>query len=150
MVSSNFEQLKVLVVDDDPMLLNLIGRCLMINGAAPTLCENAYDGIREAENVRPDVILVDLVMPGRDGFAFLHDLRELGPGCGGDTPVVVITGAGDPEVEAAVREAGAGYLSKPFTPVALFNSIAQTLRESARLKGDSLGRRALSRTVAAS
>lgn len=126
-----------MAVDDDPLVLNLMGRCLKIYGATPILCDNAYDGIREVENQLPDAILLDLVMPGRDGFAFLRDLRELPPGCGGNTPVVIVTGAGGPELEAAVRAAGAGCLSKPFTPVGLFNAITQAINELARLKPNS-------------
>ena len=147
MVSNYFRQLKILAVDDDLMVLSLMGRCLAIYGATPILCDNPRDAIREVKNCRPDVILLDLMMPGRDGYAFLRDLRELKPGCGGDTPVVIVTGAVDPEVEGAVREAGAGYLSKPFTPIVLFNAIIQALNESVRLQASGEGLAAVAEVV---
>ena len=125
-----------MAVDDDPMVLNLIGRCLKIYGATPILCDNAYDGIRETKNHLPDVILLDLIMNGRDGFAFLRDLRELGPGRGSDTAVVIVTGVRHPEVEAAARKAGAGYLSKPFTPATLVNAITEALNRFAGFKSN--------------
>jgi CheY-like chemotaxis protein len=134
MVSGGLARLKVVVVDDDPQIRDVLGRCLTLFGASVTLCGGAFEGIREVEDARPDVILVDLVMPHRDGFDLLRDIKKLGPARGGDTPVIVVTGLRNPEVEATIREAGFGYLSKPFTPGALFNSIAKTLDELSPLK----------------
>jgi CheY-like chemotaxis protein len=133
MITHNFEGLKVVVVDDDPGILTLIGRCLLLKGASPTLCETALEGIRAVRDVRPDLILLDIVMPVRDGFRFLQDLKELRPSRATPIPVLVVTGVRDPDVEAALRARGIGYLAKPFTLGQLFNSIAQRMSEAARL-----------------
>lgn len=119
--------MKIVVVDDDPHIRDIVGRCLVLFGASVTLCEGAFEGIRAVEKIRPDVVLVDLVMPGRDGFDLLDRIRSLGLKRGGDTPVIVITGLRDPDLETAIRQAGCAYLAKPFTPTKLFNSITQAL-----------------------
>jgi len=120
-------ELNVLVVDDEPQIRELVAQCLAIIGASVTVADSARAAIKEVERVRPDIILLDLIMPGRDGFDFLNDLHELGPSRGADTPVVVVTGQRNSDVEAQIRAAGFGYLAKPFTPLALFDSIAESL-----------------------
>ena len=132
MITYNFEGLKVVVVDDDPAILTLIGRCLLLKQASATLCRTALEGLRAVQSVRPDLILLDIAMPERDGFGFLQDLRQLSPLPESQTPVLVVTGVGDLDLETALRSTGIGYLSKPFTPGALFSSIAQTLGEGER------------------
>jgi two-component system, chemotaxis family, CheB/CheR fusion protein len=127
MVSGSLGPLKIVVVDDDPQIRDFVGRCLVMFGASVTLCENGFKGIRAVEHVRPDVALVDLIMPDRDGLDLLRRMRKLGPKRGGDVPAIVTTGLRDPELETAIREAGFTYLAKPFTPIELFNSITQAL-----------------------
>jgi CheY-like chemotaxis protein len=120
-------ELSVLVVDDEAEIRELIAQFLSLIGASATLADNARAAIKEVQGVRPDIILLDLIMPGQDGFDFLNELYQLGTNGGGDTPVVVVTGQRDPDVEAQIRAAGFGYLSKPFTPLALYESIAEAL-----------------------
>ena len=123
----NRPELSVLVVDDEAEIRELIAQFLSLIGASATLADNARAAIKEVQGVRPDIILLDLIMPGQDGFDFLNELYQLGTNGGGDTPVVVVTGQRDPDVEAQIRAAGFGYLSKPFTPLALYESIAEAL-----------------------
>lgn len=123
----NRPELSVLVVDDEAEIRELIAQFLSLIGGSATLADNARAAIKEVQGVRPDIILLDLIMPGEDGFDFLNELYQLGTNGGGDTPVVVVTGQRDPDVEAQIRAAGFGYLSKPFTPLALYESIAEAL-----------------------
>jgi CheY-like chemotaxis protein len=120
-------ELSVLVVDDEAEIRELIAQCLAHIGASATLADNARTAIKEVQRVRPDIILLDLIMPEQDGFDFLNELYQLGTAGGGDTPVIVVTGQRDPDVEAQIRAAGFGYLSKPFTPLGLYQSIAEAL-----------------------
>jgi CheY-like chemotaxis protein len=83
MVSGSLELLKIVVVDDDPHIRELIARCLALFGASVTLCENAFQGIIAIEKTRPDVALIDIMMPGRNGFELLNQIRELEPEQGG-------------------------------------------------------------------
>jgi signal transduction histidine kinase/CheY-like chemotaxis protein len=87
--------IRVLAIDDDPMSRYLLRQCL--TGPIFDVIEAAdgEDGLRRAESDRPDVILLDLIMPGKDGRETLDDLRR-NPATG-DIPVVICTGV---ELEA--------------------------------------------------
>jgi CheY-like chemotaxis protein len=134
MLSRSLEPLRIVVVDDDPQIREVVGRCLILFGASVTLCEGAFAAIETIKKTRPDVVLVDLIMPDRDGLYLLHQIRSWGAAHGGDVPVVVITGSRDPGLEAGLREAGFGYLAKPFAPIKLFNSITEILGPALSLK----------------
>jgi CheY-like chemotaxis protein len=127
MVPGSSGPLKIVVVDDDPQIRDIVGRCLVLFGASVTLCANAFEGIGAIMTIRPDAVLVDLIMPGQDGFALLRQIRSLGPDHGGDVPVIVTTGLRDPDLESNMQEAGFSYLAKPFTPSDLFNSVIQAV-----------------------
>ena len=134
MVSRSSEPLRIVVVDDDSQIREVIGRCLVLFGASVTLCEDVSTAVEAIKRVRPDVVLVDLVMPGRDGFDLLDQIRSWGTEPGGDVPVIVTTGLRDPDLESKVRKDGFAYLAKPFTPIKLFNSITEALGSLPSLK----------------
>ena len=125
MLSRSLESLRIVVVDDDPQIREMVGRCLILFGASVILCEDAAAAVTAIKQTRPDVVLVDLIMPDRDGLYLLHQIRSWGTADG--VPAVVITGLGDPSLENELREAGFGYLAKPFAPIKLFNSITEGL-----------------------
>jgi len=134
MVSKTSEPLRIVVVDDDSQIREVVGRCLVLFGASVTLCEDVVAAVEAIKRVRPDVVLVDLVMPGRDGFDLLNQIRSWGTEPGGDVPVIVTTGLRDPDLESRVRNVGVVYLAKPFTPIKLFNSITEALSSLPSLK----------------
>jgi CheY-like chemotaxis protein len=103
------------VVDDDPQIRDLIGRCLIEFGASVTPCEDAFAAVEVIKKVQPDVVLADLVMPGRYGLDLLYEIRSCGAEHGGDVPAIIITGLHDPDLESEIRKGGFGYLAKPFT-----------------------------------
>ncbi|HET9376624.1 MAG TPA: response regulator [Chthoniobacterales bacterium] len=127
MVSRSSEPPSIVVVDDDPQIRDLIGRCLIEFGASVTPCEDAFAAVEVIKIVQPDVVLADLVMPGRYGLDLLYEIRSWGAEHGGDVPAIVITGLHDPDLESEIRKGGFGYLAKPFTPIKLFNTIIQAL-----------------------
>ena len=130
MVSMSSEPLRIVVVDNDPQIREVVGRCLVLFGASVTLCEDVFAAVNAIKKIRPDVVLVDLIMPGRDGFDLLDQIK----GWGSDLPVIVTTGLHDPELESRVRKDGFAYLAKPFTPIKLFNSITEALGSLPTLK----------------
>ena len=134
MLSRSLESLRIVVVDDDPQIREMVGRCLILFGASVILCEDAAAAVTTIKQTRPDVVLVDLIMPDRDGLYLLHKIRSWRTADGGDVPVVVITGLRDPSLEDELREAGFGYLAKPFVPIKLFNSIIEVLDPVPSLK----------------
>jgi CheY-like chemotaxis protein len=134
MVSRSSEPLRIVVVDDDPQIREVVGRCLVLFGASITLCKDVFAAVEAIKRVRPDVVLVDLIMPGRDGFDLIDQIRSWGTDPGGDVPVIVTTGLRDPVLESKVRKDGFAYLAKPFTPIKLFNSITEALGSLPLLK----------------
>ena len=125
MSPSSLESLNIVVVDDDPMIRTVVGRCLTHFGASVTLCEDAAGGMRAIEQVRPHAVLLDLVMPGQDGFHLLDQINAFGDNHKWRPGVVVITGLRDPDLERELEQFGASYLPKPFSPRALFQAVHQ-------------------------
>lgn len=101
---------RILVVDDEADVRNLVRRRLEFAGFD---VDTAADGARALERVRqaiPDLAIVDLRMPGMDGFEFCRQLRSFG-----DIPVILLSGVDDPETKATGLEAWAeDYVTKPF------------------------------------
>jgi CheY-like chemotaxis protein len=125
MLPGSLGSLKIVVVDDDPMIRTVVGRCLIHFGASVTLCEDAAEGMQAIEQVRPDTVLVDLIMPEQDGFYLLRRIRAFESIHNWRAGIVVITGLRDSELEQELEQSGVTYLPKPFTPRDLFNSVRQ-------------------------
>lgn len=104
----------ILVVDDDPVLTMLIGGILAKTGKIFT-ARSGDEGLRLARRENPDLILLDVQMPGQDGFDVISELK-MDPSLR-HIPVIFITGEVIPEIESHCLEAGAAdYIAKPVTP----------------------------------
>lgn len=104
----------ILVVDDDPVLTMLIGGILAKTGKVFT-ARSGDEGLRLARREYPDLILLDVQMPGQDGFDVISELK-MDPALR-HIPVIFITGEVIPEIESHCLEAGAAdYIAKPVTP----------------------------------
>ena len=119
--------MKILVVDDEPDVaaLTAMGITFHRPDYAVVECTKATDAIARVEAERPDLLLLDLAMPGRDGFGILEELRNAGM----ELPIIVIT-ARDLEADK-VRglELGADdYITKPFSHKELMARIDAVLR----------------------
>jgi two-component system, NarL family, nitrate/nitrite response regulator NarL len=127
---------RVLIVDDHPLTRDALTSLLSARGFE--VCGTASDGaeaIVEAGRLQPDVVLLDLSMPGLDGLSALPQLRQAAQAC----EVVVLTASGTEEnLLAAIRGGAAGYLLKTEPPERL----------AAFLDGVVLGEAALSGSVA--
>jgi diguanylate cyclase len=115
--------LKIVVVDDDPMIRIVVGRCLLHFGASVTLCEDVAEGMRAVEKVRPHAVLVDIVMPEQDGFYLLRQIKSFESIHDWHTGLIVITGLRDSDLVQELEQSGITYLPKPFTPRNLFNAV---------------------------
>jgi CheY-like chemotaxis protein len=114
----------VLVVDDDPDILEAICDILEGEGYRVARARHGEEALVRVEAQRPDVILLDLMMPVMDGVAFSQALRQR-PSFR-DVPVVVISADGNPQRAAAVG--AVGYLAKPFDIDALLSQVAGLTR----------------------
>ena len=100
----------VLVVDDDEVTRRMIADALVAEGYTVRAAASGAEAIRSVRRRRPDLILLDVHMPGVDGWQVLEELRSA---AGPQTPVVVMT-AGDLAQDRALSSGAQGYLGKPF------------------------------------
>jgi two-component system, OmpR family, phosphate regulon response regulator OmpR len=119
----------ILVVDDDARLRTLLSRYLADQGFRVTTAENAADARAKLRSVSPDLLVLDVMMPGENGLALTEALRR---DHGQELPVLLLTARGLPEDRIAGFEAGADdYLGKPFEPLELVLRIRAMLRRVA-------------------
>lgn len=116
---------KVLVVDDDPDSRELIGEILIQYEADVVTAAGAAEGLERLKSHRPDVMISDIGMPGKDGYQLIREVRSLPASHGGAIPAMALTafaGAGDRD-----RAMAAGYqmhLAKPVGSRELIAAIA--------------------------
>jgi two-component system KDP operon response regulator KdpE len=127
--------LRILVVDDDPAM---VGAITALVGTEGHQVITAYDGLTAVKRFReesPDLVLLDLAMPGPDGFTVAGQIRAAG-----SAPILVVSGE---SAEAAkVKALGIGaddYLVKPFGKAELLARIAAVMRRVDRASGGALG-----------
>jgi two-component system phosphate regulon response regulator OmpR len=115
----------ILVVDDDARLRGLLSRYLAENGFRAVTAENAGEARDRLRFLQPDLMVLDVMMPGETGLELTEALRR----DHGDMPVLLLTARGAPEDRIAGFEAGADdYLPKPFDPRELVLRIRAMLR----------------------
>jgi two-component system phosphate regulon response regulator OmpR len=123
------EDAHILVVDDDARLRALLSRYLAGEGFRVTTAETAADARDKLRFVNPDMVVLDVMMPGENGLALTESLRREQ---GREVPVLLLTARGSPEDRIAGFEAGADdYLGKPFEPRELVLRIRAMLRRTA-------------------
>ncbi len=115
---------RVLVIDDEPEILKLVRKRLEGNGFDCTVADNPVEGLRQVVKVRPQLILLDLMLPGMSGFGFLRLVK--GNPEMASIPVIVLTALGDAEVAREAMDLGAvGYLTKSCSPQELVDLVAE-------------------------
>ncbi|MFD4209732.1 response regulator transcription factor [Micromonospora tulbaghiae] len=118
----------VLVVDDDRTVSDVVRRYLEQDGCRVRLSLDGPDALAAAEEEPPDLVVLDLMMPGLDGIEVCRRLRRRLPGL----PVVMLTALGDEADRVAGLEVGADdYVTKPFSPRELVLRIRSVLRRAA-------------------
>jgi CheY-like chemotaxis protein len=104
---------RVLVVDDEPDLLQIVVEILARAGYEVTCARSGEDAVRCLTSGRFHLVLTDYKMPGMDGLQMLAALEELDPSL--HAHAVVMTGYASDDVRAALRQSGLPYLAKPFS-----------------------------------
>ncbi|WP_372800071.1 response regulator [Paracoccus seriniphilus] len=114
----------ILIVDDDERIRALLGRFLRKNAFMVTMARDAAQARRLLSGLEFDLIVLDVMMPGEDGFALTRALRQKI-----QTPILLLTARGDIEDRITGLESGADdYLPKPFEPRELLLRIEAILR----------------------
>lgn len=125
---------KILVVDDEPELVRFVRRALEADGHHVSVAYDGADGLTQAIDSRPDLVVLDLLMPGVDGTAVLHGLLAVAP----NARVLILSAAADVQARVATLEAGAvDFLAKPFAIRELLARVrCQLRRQSSALTPD--------------
>jgi DNA-binding response OmpR family regulator len=121
-------------VDDDALLQRLVCDVLDREGFSVSIASSGEEGLSSAHSDPPDLILLDLMMPGMDGFEVCQRIRRdhrLRP-----IPVVILTAMKKPNLNERAFAAGADMcLTKPFQPDELVSAVSFALRTSALKNG---------------
>jgi DNA-binding response OmpR family regulator len=129
------EPISIVYIEDDVRLASLTGRYLESHGVRVTLASDAYDGIAKVLRERPDVILLDLMLPGTDGLNACRELRSRI-----DTPIIMVTARGEEVDRVLGLEGGADdYIAKPFSSRELLARIRAQARRARGQSGPSQG-----------
>jgi two-component system response regulator ResD len=118
---------RVLVVDDEPMVREVLSRYLVRDGFDVEVAEDGELALAAFEARRPDLVLLDLMLPRLDGFEVFRRIRAQAP-----SPVIMITARGDVTDRIVGLEIGADdYVSKPFSPAEVVARVRAVLRRGA-------------------
>jgi two-component system KDP operon response regulator KdpE len=121
---------KILVIDDKKEMTWLLERALIEEGYEVVIAHNGQEGLRMAYASRPDLILLDVLMPGMDGWDMLRRLREFS-----DVPVIMVTAVGGEDDKVQGLNIGADdYVTKPFGMEELKARIRAALRRTALMR----------------
>jgi two-component system, OmpR family, alkaline phosphatase synthesis response regulator PhoP len=120
---------KILVVEDEPGIRLAIKDELEFEGFDVVLAEDGPSGVAAIASGRPDLIVLDLMLPGRNGFQICQDLRAQG----NHTPIIVITARSQESDKVRGLELGADdYVTKPLSLAELLARVRAVLRRTAR------------------
>ena len=115
---------RIVVVDDDPTVADVVGRYLVRDGHTVECVHDGYEALRRVAEEPPDLIVLDLMLPGMDGLEVCRRLRARWP-----IPVVMLTALGEETDRLAGFETGADdYVTKPFSPRELALRVRSVLR----------------------
>jgi DNA-binding response OmpR family regulator len=117
--------MRILVVEDEAAIADFLQRGLGAEGHVVGVAEDGFDGERRARAEDVDLVILDLMLPGRDGFSVLQSIRETKPGL----PVIVLSARADVEDRVTGLDLGAtDYVTKPFS----FDELAARVRAHLR------------------
>jgi len=116
--------MSILVVDDDPEIVSFVKRGLAYEGYTVDTAADGEEALARAREKEPDLVILDIMMPGLDGFEVARRLRQ-----GGDVPIIMLTAKGTVADKVAGLESGADdYLVKPFALDELLARVKARLR----------------------
>jgi putative two-component system response regulator len=125
-VPTDRDRSTILCIDDDRLVLGVCTSALEAHGYRVVMATNGHAGIAIAEKERPALILLDVFMPGMDGFEVCRQLRA--EPAFRHTPIVILTAMSEPDLEAKGMEAGATLsIRKPFDPAQVVSTVEQCL-----------------------
>lgn len=117
---------KILVVDDDPMLLQLIQSTLKHDDYEVIVASNGVDGLRHLSELKPHLVILDIMMPSMDGWEICSRVRKIST-----IPIIMLTALGSQDdIVRGLRAGADDYLVKPFQRDELLARVSAVLRRA--------------------
>ena len=131
----NEEKIQILVVDDNVDISGLIAIQLGEEGYGTTVRNDGDSAVDVLENMKIDLLLLDVMMPGKSGFDVLEEIKKLKKKENRDIPVVMITAkSGLDDIDRALELGATSYITKPFRAELLISKINELLIETGRIR----------------
>lgn len=128
---SNFnpQNIKILLIEDDPFLLNMYSTKFEIEGFQIITADNGEDGLKEIFNTKPDIVLLDILMPKMDGLEVLEHIQKANDQDIKKIPVILLTNLNQQEdIEKGMKLGAVDYLIKAhFMPSEVVGKIERVL-----------------------
>ncbi len=129
---------RVLVVEDEPDILEVLDYNLQRAGFQTLLSQNGEEALETAKRELPNLVLLDLMLPGRSGLSVCRELRRASETK--TIPVIIVSAKGEEADVVLGLEAGADdYVSKPFSPKILIARVKSVLKRSGHTHGETFG-----------
>jgi len=121
---------RILVIEDDPAGLRLVGYTLKKQGYEVVTASNGLEGLKKAREEGPDLVILDLMLPGVDGFEICHRLRTEPQTA--RLPILVLSGkTGEADRDTALKVGANAYLVKPASPSEIIKQVESLLARKA-------------------
>jgi DNA-binding response OmpR family regulator len=121
----------ILVVEDEPAVAEVVSLYLRRAGYAVRVVDNGQAALREIDQQAPTLIILDLMLPGLDGWSITRNVRARDSRERGDTPIIMLTARSQETDRIAGLEMGADdYVTKPFSPQELVSRVRAVLRRA--------------------
>lgn len=128
------QNMRILIVDDDPEIVSFVKRGLAYEGYTVDTAADGSEALAKAREKEPDLVILDIMMPGIDGLEVAKRLRQ-----GGDVPIIMLTAKGTVVDKVTGLESGADdYLVKPFALDELLARVKALLRRRQPKEGETL------------
>ncbi len=123
---------RVLTIDDDPAMTGLVTQMLKKHGFDPFVANTGEEGVKLIRKISPDVVILDLMMPGMDGWQVCAEVRSFS-----DVSILVLSALDNPGMVTSALDAGADdYLIKPVSSGILIAHLNTLTRRAGTEKGN--------------
>jgi DNA-binding response OmpR family regulator len=123
---------KILVVEDDPSTLRFIEYTLQQDGFEVMLAKNGLDGLKLAQTQHPDLIVLDIMLPGLDGYEVCNRLRQK-PETASILILMLSAKARQEDKDMGLKMGADAYLSKPVDPTEIVNKVKSLLQGTGKV-----------------
>jgi DNA-binding response OmpR family regulator len=121
----------ILIADDEPNIVRSLEFLLGNAGYAVQVARNGDEALKSLETFAPDAVLLDVMMPGKSGYAVCRKMRENKAWC--DIKIIMLTAKGrDTEVDKGIAMGADAYITKPFSTTELLAKLRELLDDNVR------------------